>query len=623
MLEESEYAHIVRWSDGGDSFIVLDTNEFTKAILPRHFKHSNFASFVRQLNKYDFHKVRNNEEGGINPYGEGAWEFRHPDFQVHNKDLLDNIKASPRRHSTLTFPQRKAPAQRKIQMDEPATHQINILQQQVDTLTKLQSHMNAHLQGLSKNYQSVISEMLTFQRNMVAQDQVMQNLIQYLVNLEGDQQKTVGGARGESSSPTGPFIPSEQARKLISSYTEVTKASFEQMNELSRRAQSIGPPSGVSSPESRRQSDYLGENDFRVLSSSRTKSRQQCVPVSQSDNRTQNLDGGLRVFTVGHLAPRRHEDVSTSLEHSNSASMPMSHFTDGESRNCNSLRVTRSTFIPGWAVPPRVLLVEDDAVCRRLSSKFLQVFGCEIDLAVGFLTYLFILTTKVDGVSAVNKMNFAKYDLVLMDIVMPNLDGVSATSLIRQFDPLTPIISMTSNVQSGDVMTYFSHGMNDILPKPFTKDGLLGMLEKHLIHLKTIKDMQNVPRNPSTIDNNPRITETEDEISSPSNHSPKKSQEKPSRHDQSHMDNASIPSPYNENHFGHSDSHSNASHLNSPFSFTDSDYLHMLSGMMGPAINPPTPLAGLRRSASQMEDLALPFSANTMDKKPRLDQPMV
>jgi len=51
----------------------------------------------------------------------------------------------------------------------------------------------------------------------------------------------------------------------------------------------------------------------------------------------------------------------------------------------------------------------------------------------------------------------SKYDLVLMDIIMPNLDGVSATHLIRQFDS-TPIIAMTSNIRSDDISMYFSHG---------------------------------------------------------------------------------------------------------------------------------------------------------------------
>ncbi len=60
---------------------------------------------------------------------------------------------------------------------------------------------------------------------------------------------------------------------------------------------------------------------------------------------------------------------------------------------------------------------------------------------------------------------------------MPKLDGVSATSLIRQFDHMTPIISMTSNSKPTEILKYYSSGMNDILPKPFTKDGLLDMLE--------------------------------------------------------------------------------------------------------------------------------------------------
>lgn len=92
MLEDPSYESVVRWGNDGDSFVVLEVSsispherltptdmlasqneKFTKSILPKHFKHSNFASFVRQLNKYDFHKVRhNNEETGHSQYGAGV-----------------------------------------------------------------------------------------------------------------------------------------------------------------------------------------------------------------------------------------------------------------------------------------------------------------------------------------------------------------------------------------------------------------------------------------------------------------------------------------------------------------------------------------------------------------------
>ncbi|KAF9177036.1 kinase-regulated stress-responsive transcription factor skn7, partial [Haplosporangium sp. Z 27] len=91
MLEEKEHELIVSWGMSGETFVVKEPNEFAKIILPKHFKHNNFASFVRQLNKYDFHKIKMTEDS-VRPYGDHAWEFQHPKFQIDKKNLLEEIK---------------------------------------------------------------------------------------------------------------------------------------------------------------------------------------------------------------------------------------------------------------------------------------------------------------------------------------------------------------------------------------------------------------------------------------------------------------------------------------------------------------------------------------------------
>ncbi|KAH8117110.1 HSF-type DNA-binding-domain-containing protein [Phellopilus nigrolimitatus] len=616
MLEDSAFANVVSWNQAGDAFVVKDMNEFTKSILPRMFKHSNFASFVRQLNKYDFHKVKNSDDS---QFGEHSWTFRHPDFQIDRRDALENIK-------------RKVPAQRKSAVssrgqagspgvspsdgvDNPAAQ---ALQAQIDRLTQAHDEMTQHIRHLESNYQSVLGEMVNFQRNMAQQDGLMQNLIQYFLQLENakiKEEQNASNANGSANNGGGtfadqnPFVAAREAQRMVGNYPEddVARASLEQLNEISRRATAAGmtftngavsagsnrpvtPGSaqrilaaaagmlqGHAQPQdAQRQSPQaqnratpssagpaltnLSREDalqrIEELARQRPASaggrgggmsqagapQQQILPsvqyASGSDpfimpgpesgaldlyaggggSPTSITHSGLQVFTLGHLMPKstgdddsaiwsfdatQHQGGGASAAASAQAAAYGSASANGAppagmgggadydasvdggavSRpgSAQKLRVRRSTFVPGWAVPPRVLLVDDDAVSRKLSSKFLQVFGCTIDVAV-------------DGVVAVNKMNLEKYDLVLMDIVMPKLDGVSATSLIRQFDHMTPIISMTSNSKPNEIMTYYNHGMNDILPKPFTKEGLLSMLEKHLTHLKTIQQLSRVPR---------------------------------------------------------------------------------------------------------------------------------
>lgn len=73
---------------------------------------------------------------------------------------------------------------------------------------------------------------------------------------------------------------------------------------------------------------------------------------------------------------------------------------------------------------------------------------------------------------------------------MPKMDGIATTRNIRRYDSLTPIVSMTSNFTHNDIMEYIGIGMNDILPKPFSKNTLYDILEKHCSHLKTIQQQQ-------------------------------------------------------------------------------------------------------------------------------------
>ena len=93
------------------------------------------------------------------------------------------------------------------------------------------------------------------------------------------------------------------------------------------------------------------------------------------------------------------------------------------------------------------------------------------------------VTTADDGQAAINALRAQPqgFDVVLMDMQMPQMDGPQATRLIRQNLKLTnlPIIAMTANVLPADRQACLDAGMNDHLGKPFTPSALSAMLRRY------------------------------------------------------------------------------------------------------------------------------------------------
>ncbi|WNL16039.1 response regulator [Aliarcobacter cryaerophilus] len=114
----------------------------------------------------------------------------------------------------------------------------------------------------------------------------------------------------------------------------------------------------------------------------------------------------------------------------------------------------------------KALIVEDNEINQLVTSQMLESIGFDIDIAN-------------DGLEAVDMANKSNYDIIFMDLQMPNMDGFEATKKIREFNKNTPIVALSAAVMDKDKELTSLAGMNNHLAKPLIRSELESILKQY------------------------------------------------------------------------------------------------------------------------------------------------
>ncbi|KAG1382039.1 hypothetical protein G6F61_002628 [Rhizopus arrhizus] len=197
MVIDPYFQHLISWSYSGSSFIVCNILEFSRDVLPKHFKHNNFSSFVRQLNMYGFHKVNKSSRGHRTLAENQIWEFSHARFIRNRVELLDDIK-------------RKA-----MEGTDVSKRENNPIQSDMALMQASQSDLIQQVKNLQENFSHVMNEMQVMKQKQEQQAEIIKILSNYIQQNEGQEFKLDSFETSYRKQPPSIFVTSHDPQHSL------------------------------------------------------------------------------------------------------------------------------------------------------------------------------------------------------------------------------------------------------------------------------------------------------------------------------------------------------------------------------------------------------------------------
>jgi len=231
MVDNPETNSLINWSPDGSSFVIRNQGEFTKTLLPYYYKHSNMASFVRQLNMYGFHKVMSVESGGLKADKDEV-EFAHTFFLRGQEHLLDQIKRK------VTVGGR---GENKLSQFVPSikSEKVTEVLSEVGVLKERQEDLDNKLENMRSENEALWGEVLSLRQKHNQQQKIVNKLIQFLSALLQPRGMKRTFARAAAGAPSQLAI--EDIGKVDTATAKVAAPSGPSLPKQAKFSEARGP----------------------------------------------------------------------------------------------------------------------------------------------------------------------------------------------------------------------------------------------------------------------------------------------------------------------------------------------------------------------------------------------